>query len=74
MMVWTGHSGPFHDHYANGRLLALALNRTGNYSAVLADNETSFSNGDLSGFDILLIYADSYENPVSNIGPPWFFI
>ena len=28
VMVWTGHSGPYHDHFSNGKILADALNRS----------------------------------------------
>lgn len=63
-MVWTGHSGPYHDHAANGKILAQSLNRSQAFVTWLADNETVFSDGSLSDIDVLLLYADTYENPL----------
>lgn len=66
VMVWTGHSGPYHDHFNNGAVLAAALNSTGKYSAWLAcdkDEKTSceaaFNTELLQKFDVILVYADT---------------
>lgn len=71
VLVWTGHSGPYHDHFANGRILAAALNASGKAVAVLACTppgdgcESAFEAPHLRDtYDVILLYADTYENPL----------
>lgn len=71
VMVWTGRSGPYHDHFSNGAILASALNRTSGFTTTLpcAVHETTaceeaFASSTLqTDTDVILIYADTYENP-----------
>eukprot|EP00041_Stephanoeca_diplocostata_P021771 m.513737 g.513737 ORF g.513737 m.513737 type:complete len:753 (+) comp21907_c0_seq1:229-2487(+) len=71
VLVWTGHSGPYHDHFANGKILAQALNKSGMVAVLACDKdedipcELAFAAADLqTRFDAILIYADTYENPL----------
>ena len=76
VLVWTGHSGPYHDHFSNGLVLAKALNMSKRHGGpdirahVACDaHETTpceevFASKDLAQrYDVILIYADTYENP-----------
>lgn len=64
VLIWTGHSGPFHDHIANGKVLADALNSSQEFDVHLGQQEELFVAPGLHSYDILLIYADTYENPL----------
>lgn len=71
VLIWTGHSGPYHDHFANGKILAQALNASGMAAILACDKdetvpcEAAFAAKDLQmRFDAILIYADTYENPL----------
>ena len=66
VMVWTGHSGPYHDHFANGAVLARALNFSGEFVTHLACDknekvpcEAAFTTEGLSKVDVVLVYADT---------------
>merc|ERR1712194_83079 len=61
VMVWTGHSGPCHDHFYNGGVLARGLNASKEFVAILESDEDAFLT--LDQYDVLLILADTYENP-----------
>ena len=65
VLVWTGHSGPYHDHFENGRVLAKALNASTSpqfvaHLACSKDDKTPceavFADADLATkYDVILI-------------------
>lgn len=63
-------SGPYHDHFTNGETLAKALNRTAGFVTTLpctkaeesACEEVFASSTLQADIDVILIYADTYEN------------
>jgi len=73
VLIWSGHSGPYHDHFAHGVLLAAALNANSavpaNATLACFKDETTpceavFASPTLrTDFDVILILADTYENP-----------
>lgn len=80
-MLWTGHSGPYHDHFVNGKQVAAQLIASGQVSVELpcAVDETEpcenvFADPNLkSKYDVVLVNADTYENPLRGVltGPQW---
>lgn len=81
VMLWTGHSGPYHDHFVNGKQVAAQLIASGQVSVELpcAVDETEpcenvFADPNLkSKYDVVLVNADTYENPLRGVltGPQW---
>lgn len=64
-MLWTGHSGPYHDHFVNGKQVAAQLIASGQVSVELpcAVDETEpcenvFADPNLkSKYDVVLVNA-----------------
>ena len=75
-MLWTGHSGPYHDHFVNGKQVAAQLVASGRVSVDLPCTvdekepcESVFADPDLKAkYDVILVNADTYEAkiPLSN--------
>jgi hypothetical protein len=76
VLLWTGHSGPYHDHFINGAAIAEYLNATGNVTVVLPCRpdestpcEAVFADPDLgSKYDVILVNADTYVGLAPSVG------